>query len=263
MADFSWDEYRYRVLSTTLVTPVIRELRLGPTAESLPYRAGQYVLLSDPQRRVPQRSYSVANAPAADGHVTILVTAVPGGPTSTWAHGLTVGEDVLLEGPYGTFVLSPRFDGPVLLLGAGSGLAPVRAIAEDLVLRESGPSRPATLYFSGRTESDAIGREQFEEWARRWERFDYRLTCTRQPSAPRHLRVPELLPQDYETLSGTAVFTAGPPGFVTGCHAAALALGAAPSDIFTEEFFTDPAPWTDAIPQLPVHRSIPSHTPED
>jgi NAD(P)H-flavin reductase len=63
----SWDDYPYRVPSSRLVTPVIRELRLTPDATMLPYRPGQYVLLSDRDYWVPPRSYSLANAPARTG----------------------------------------------------------------------------------------------------------------------------------------------------------------------------------------------------
>lgn len=280
MTGMTWGEYRYRVRSAHLVTPVIAELWLEPVAEVFPYRAGQYALLCDGDHLVPQRSYSIANAPRADGGVSLLVTLVPGGPTSTWAHGLVAGDEVLLEGPFGTFV--PRGAGPVLLLGAGSGLAPVQAIAEELLRRPARgatgnagawdradatdapteqsapggrpPRRAITLFFSGRTDADIIRRERLEVWAREHSQFEYRYTRTRQPEAHRHTRIPALLPQEFSSLAGFEVFTAGPPGFVAGCEAAAVALGADASDVHTEEFFPDPAPWHDELPAIPLIR---------
>lgn len=237
VADFAWDSFGYRVRSAALVTPAIRELWLEPVREALPFCAGQYLLLSDADHRVPQRSYSLANAPRADGLISLLVTIVPGGPTSTWAHRLAPGDDVAVEGPYGTFVASADARSPVLLLGAGSGLAPLRAIAEELTARDTG--RSVTLFFSGRTTADIIDRARFEHWAESRPGFDYRITCTRDAREKRHARLPELLAAEFETLSGTSVFTSGAPGFVTGCHRAAVALGADPADIRTEEFFVD------------------------
>lgn len=240
MTDVAWDSFAYRVRSTALVTPAIRELWLEPVADALPFRPGQYVLLGDEDHRVPQRSYSVANAPRADGLISLLITLVPGGPTSTWAHRLTPGDGVAVEGPYGTFVASADARSPVLLLGAGSGLAPLRAIAEELTAPDAG--RSVTLFFSGRTRADIIDRTRFEHWAATRAGFDYRITCTRDARANRHTRLPELLATEFETLGGTAIFASGAPGFVTGCQRAAIAHGADPADIRTEEFFAAPAP---------------------
>lgn len=260
MADFAWDSFGYRVRTAALVTPVICELWLEPAGETLPFRAGQYVLLGDADHRVSQRSYSVANAPRADGLISLLVTLVAGGPTSTWAHRLAAGDDVLVEGPYGTFVAPTDVRSPVLLLGAGSGIAPLRAIAEELTSRDTG--RSVTLFFSGRTAADAVDRSRFEAWAHARPGFDYRFTCTREARANRHTRIPELLSSEFDTLSGTAVFASGPPGFVGGCHRAAVALGADPADIRTEEFFTEPAQWDDAMPQPPGGGSVTVATQE-
>lgn len=241
MADFAPDTFRYRVRSTAAVTPVVRELRLEPVDDPMPFAAGQFVLLADAHDRIPQRSYSVANAPRGDGLLSLLVTRVPGGPTSTWAHGLAAGTEVAVEGPFGTFVLPRRTPTGVLLLGAGSGLAPLRALAEGLLGPVSKERVPVTLFFSGRTEADAIDHARFEDWAARWSMFDYWLTCTRDPAALRHRRIPDILLAECENLSGYEVFTAGPPGFVAGCAAAAITLGADPAAVHTEEFFVDPA----------------------
>lgn len=239
-----WHEHPYHLLATRLVTPVISELRLAPCEAVLHHRPGQYVLLSDTDYRVPQRSYSIANAPRADGQISLLVTRVSGGPTSSWVHDqLRPGDEVVLVGPYGTFVADPDHRGPVLLLAAGSGLAPARALAEAIV-----PDRPVTLFFSARTPTDAIDRDRFDGWARVRPGFRYLLTLTRDAGAPLHERIPALLPRTVDDLHGWEVFTAGPPGFVTDCAAAARALGANAAMVHTEAFFTDPQPWVGRPP---------------
>lgn len=251
----SWDRHPYRVASGEMVTAVIRELWLEPVESAVHFQPGQYVLLSDTDWRVPQRSFSVANAPRRDGSVSILVTLVDGGATSPWAHRLGVGDEVLLEGPFGAFVTEADRTSPVLLLGAGSGLAPCRSLAEALLTEE--PTRRVTLFFSGRTEADAISRDRFEQWQREHDTFRYLLTCTREEHAPHQrrpdARIPALLADMVGELRGWEVFTAGPPGFVKACAAAAQALGADPTDIRTEEFFVDPTPWTDVAPSAVTH----------
>lgn len=158
-------DYPYRVLSNHPVTPVIRELQLAPGTRAMSYRAGQYALLGDTAHRLPPRSYSIANAPRADGRVSLLVTRFPEGPTSGWVHDvLQSGDEVSLAGPYGTFGPGDDRDGPILLLAAGSGLAPIRALAEALLADK--PARRVTLFFSVRTAADTIDHARFQDWTR-------------------------------------------------------------------------------------------------
>lgn len=246
------EDHPYVVLHNDAVTPSIREIQLAPLSSPLAYRPGQYVLLGDPEERVPQRSYSVANAPRADARISLLITGVAGGATSTWVHKtLRPGGDVMLEGPYGTFVLDARGSRPVLLLGAGSGLAPVRAIAEHLI--SVPPGRDALLFFSARTSADLIDETRLLGWARHRPGFRYLPTFTGSPDSPLSGRIPAVLPRVFETLHNWEVFASGPPGFVVGCAHAAVALGAEPAHVHTEEFFNEPQPWSGS-PPVPAPR---------
>lgn len=243
------DEHPYLVRESRLVTPVIRALELTPTATAVAFVPGQYVLVNDADFRLPPRSYSIANAPRPDGSVSLLVTRVPGGETSTWMHDrLRVGEPVVLTGPYGTFVPDPDRSGPVLLLAAGSGLAPLRALAPSLLVTR--PRRALTLFVSARTGADSIDHAHFQELARAQPGFRYLRTLTRVPNAPERPHIPDRLADAFASLSGWEVFTAGPPGFVTACAGAAQALGADPAAVHTEEFFVVPQPWVGRPPAL-------------
>lgn len=248
----AWGEYPYVVLRNTAVTPVIRQVCLIPLASPLVYRPGQYVLLGDTEGRVAQRSYSIADAPSPDGRITLLVTRVRNGPTSTWVHeALRPGDQVMVEGPYGTFVVDSTGTGPLLLLGAGSGLAPVRAIAEDLLRRRTG--RDTTLFFSARTTDDLIDEQDLLRWARDESSFRYLRTLTGPPGPSPTGRIPTLLPQMVDITCDSEVFAAGPPGFVVACARAAIDLGASPARVHTEEFFLEPQPWSGPPPQRRPH----------
>ena len=93
-------EEPYEVIGTERRTATIAELWLRPRGGALEYLPGEYVLLEDRERRVPPRSFSTANAPRPDGLISLLVTRVPDGETSTWLHErLRVGEEVSCPGP--------------------------------------------------------------------------------------------------------------------------------------------------------------------
>jgi CDP-4-dehydro-6-deoxyglucose reductase len=235
-------DLEYTVLARTSRTPSIVELEFGPVGERLAYRSGQYVLIGDLDYTVPVRAYSLANAPDPSGRISVLVTEVPGGETSTWIHrGLQVGDCVLVSGAYGTFVADPTADAPVLCLAAGSGLAPIRALAQDAVRRDG--AERFTVLFSARTLADVMDLDLFASWQQQYAGFRFGRTLTGQDGEPPLGRLPVLLPALFGDLCGHEVFVAGAPGFVAHCAQAARALGARPGHLHTEEFFDEPRPW--------------------
>jgi CDP-4-dehydro-6-deoxyglucose reductase len=240
-------EEPYRVLYTERRTATIIELWLRPAAGALNYLPGEYVLLEDRDHAVPPRSYSIANAPRPDGLISLLVTSVPDGETSTWVHErLRVGEEVSISGPYGTFVDDPTSTAPCLFLAAGSGVAPVRALIEAAF--SAGADRSLTLIFSARTEADVIDRERFAGWQARHPQFRFIRTLTRDAGPPPRGRIPALLPMLYQDLGDHDLFIAGAPGFVLACATAADGLGAQRARVHTEVFFVEPQPWSGTAP---------------
>jgi len=237
------DDLEYTVLARTSHTPNIIELELGPAGERLSYQSGQYVLLGDVDHTVPVRSYSLANAPNPWGRISVLVTEVPGGETSTWLHrGLRIGDRVLVSGPYGSFVADPTADGPVLCLAAGSGLAPIRALAEDAI--RGGGAQRFTVLFSARTQADVMNMDRFASWQQQHPGFRFVRTLTGQAGDPPLGRLPGLLPTLFGNLCAHEVFVAGAPGFVADCARATRGLGVRPGHLHTEEFFHEPWPWS-------------------
>lgn len=223
------------------------ELRLGPRSRRLAFVAGQYLLLSDPDGQIEPRSYSIANRPRPDGSLTLLVTQVPAGQCSTWVCGpLAVGDEVLVDGPFGDFFPGPQDLGAGVYLAGGVGVAPILALLEDTL--DSPGSADVHLLCSVRSEDDLLCRDQVQMWQRRYPRFHFMRTLTRSRGQLPLGRLPPLLPALLGSLAQVSSFVAGPEGFVDGCAAAALSLGADPSRLHTEAFFPNPSPWGPAPP---------------
>lgn len=240
-------DLEHAVVALERRTPVIVELTLRPAGPPLGYVPGQYVLLGDVEHEVAERSFSIGNAPRPSGELTLLVTEIPGGEASAWIHRrLRVGDTVLVSGPYGSFVADPESDAPALYLAGGSGLAPVRALAEAAVT--AGRPREATLFFSARTEADVIDAERFARWERERPGFRFLRTLTRAGGPPPIGRIPGLLPGLFPDLGRHDVFVAGAAGFVDGCAEAARACGVRPGRLHTEAFFEEPRPWHGTVP---------------
>ena len=231
----STEQAPYQVRSIRRRTPTIVELRLSPPAEPLVYRPGQYILLEDDRAAVAPRSYSIANAPRPGGEISLLITRVPGGQGSTWIHErLAIGEQVLVSGPYGSFVDDPASTAPMLLLAAGSGLAPIRALLEGALAESLHPE--LTLVFSARREADVIDGQNFARLQRREPRFRFIRTLTGEAGLPPRGRIPATLATLVGDLADHDVFVAGAPDFVIACAGAAEALGTTRARLQIEAF---------------------------
>jgi CDP-4-dehydro-6-deoxyglucose reductase, E3 len=231
-------EAPFRAAEIRQRTPTIVELALQPLAEAMQYLPGEYRLLEDDRQRVPQRSYSIANAPRADGSISLLVTRVPGGQASHWIHErLRPGDEVIATGPYGTFVADPASCAPCLYLAGGSGLAPMRALLQASLA--SGSARSLTLIFSARTEADVLDGDVFARWQAEHAGFRFIRTLTRGVGAEPHGHIPDVLAKFCPDLSGHEVFIAGAPGLVRSSAIAADVLGAPRAHVHTEPFFTE------------------------
>jgi NAD(P)H-flavin reductase/hemoglobin-like flavoprotein len=97
------------------------------------YVPGQYLTLETPRRPRLWRPYSIANAPRPDGTIDLHVKAVPGGWVSRALVHHTVPGDVLrLGAPTGPMSADPASGRDVVCVAGGTGLAPVKAIVEEM-----------------------------------------------------------------------------------------------------------------------------------
>ena len=120
------------VVEHDLRRPDLAVLALRPDLP-LPYLAGQHISVQVPRWPRVWREYSIANAPAPDGLLRLHVRAVPGGRVSTaLVHQTQAGDTVVLGRARGEMTADAVRSARVVCIAGGTGLAPVKAIAEAL-----------------------------------------------------------------------------------------------------------------------------------
>lgn len=204
----------------------------GRNLERLRARGGQFLVwrFLDSRHRWRAHPFSLSAVPT---NHTLRFSAREVGDGTRALSGLRPGTRVLVEGPYGVLTAGVRSGDKVLLIGAGLGIAPIRALLEDLadhvdavvIDRESTPDEAALHH-----ELQAIA-------AARANTRLHLVTGPRGPSghpdsplSDRQLRdfVPDIEERD--------VYMCGPPGLTTQLLAVLRNLGVPRARIHTESF---------------------------
>jgi NAD(P)H-flavin reductase len=121
------------------------------------YLPGQSVSLETDLRPRLWRYYSPANAPRTDGLLEIHVKARDGGPVSSaLVRRVGVGDVLRLGPPMGHLALREDSDRDLLLVAGGMGLAPLKAIVDQVA--RTGPARRVDLFVGFRTEEQIYDR---------------------------------------------------------------------------------------------------------
>ena len=211
-------------------TPRVRTLVLE--VDGWPrHRAGQHVdiRLTAEDGYQAERSYSIASGPG-DG-LELTVELVENGEVSPYlVEELVTGDVFEIRGPIGGyFVWDPEEGGPLLLVGGGSGVVPLRAM-----LRTRPTGVPARLVYSARVLEDVIYRDELDRLG-----SDVVVTLTREERDGRRsgrvgadlLREVGFGPDDEPR-----IFVCGPTSFVGAVASALVDLGHPPERVRTERF---------------------------
>lgn len=145
------------------------ELTLAPDVP-ITYRAGQFARLTFPEVAELAgitRCYSFADAPGAEDRLLRFhVRHVPGGLFTDWLFAADrSGSRLAIAGASGSFGYHAS-DRPIVCIAGGTGLAPIRAILQELAA--AGRIPDVTLMLAVRSERDLYGIEDIEALASRW-----------------------------------------------------------------------------------------------
>ena len=227
-----------RVENRELLAPDVMRLWLKlPNTERLQFLAGHYIdiLLADGRRR----SFSLANPPHADELLELHIRQVPGGFFTDYVFNRMKDKALLrLQGPLGTFALREDSPRPILLIGGGTGFAPLKAMLEHAF--HVGLDRSLHLYWGARAKVDLY----LDALPRRWavEHANFRYTPVLSEPHPedqwsgRTGWVHEAVAADYPDLRGYEVYLSGPPPMIAAAKPAFAVRGLPAEQMFYDSF---------------------------
>ncbi len=186
-------------------------LELQPNRHFKGLLAGQHVNLGvEVEGRLTTRSYSPTVLPG--GNLAITVKAIPDGKVSSHlAQNAPLGTVFALGQAFGEMTVPLAAPPRLLLLAAGSGITPMRALLRQLDAQ--GMPAPVDLRYWARRREELCFVDELNALAGRHPNFRMQLLLTRDPHTP-DARVDTHDFADVRALESAQVLACGPGGFV-------------------------------------------------
>jgi len=202
------------IVSSEFKTPFIKEVvvRLPPN-HRFTFSAGQYVNIEIPTFSTsigPQltphkyrqhwathnltnqhvnlststtRSYSLASS--SDNTNTLVLNVKLALPTrgyglgiaSSYICSLPVGSNLNFSGPYGDFTTTAESTKELILIGAGSGMAPLKSHIDSLLSQRC--TRKISFWFGARSQDDIFYQTHFDSMSRRHNNFNWHVSLSK------------------------------------------------------------------------------------
>ncbi len=223
-------------------TPETRSIRIL-VPQPTQYTPGQYYNVRLPMEGKPrpiQRAYSLGSSPFPDPSIIEMgIREISDGLVSPiLVRQIRVGDEIEVRGPFGAFTWTEELGGPVLLVGAGSGVVPLMAMIRYQV--EKGTSHKMHLLFSSKSRDFVIYREELErlEAAHEWLEVSHTFTRDGHDEVARyHRRIDkEMLAEVSTEVNPKVAYICGPPEVVEGAEEILLELGLPRESVYTEKY---------------------------
>jgi len=244
-------DVRTRIRAIEPMTRDIVSLRLTAVEPATyEFKPGQYSDIGIPGTD-EHRSFSMATTQSTPGEIEFLIKKYPGGKFSALLDdGLSVGDELHVNGPYGSFTIKDGHVLPVVCIGGGAGMAPILSLLRHL--NETQSTRPVRFYYGARTAGDLFyldeilalgaGLRDFEFVACLSESLPDGDTAARMPQGvvPEAGNVTDVVARREAALAKCEVYLCGPPPMVDAALDFLDGQGV-PKDQVFHDSFTSPA----------------------
>lgn len=216
---------RYAITALKKLSDNVLMVTLKPKKTPLTFIPGQYAFFSF-RGNLSSEQHPFTVCKQEDESISILVKA-RGDFTQKFYRQVRIGDEALLEGPYGRFDYRKGTQDQIWI-GGGVGIAPF--IAWMQTIRDWGGK--ASLYYCCHREVDALFQQAFEQIQQEVPGFSFHLFCTERNQ---HLTVQSIL-QAEENVKEKDVFMCGPRGLTHPFVKELKARGISQKRIHFEDF---------------------------
>jgi CDP-4-dehydro-6-deoxyglucose reductase len=232
------------ILSKTLLSSSVMCLRLAPIAgaECFASRPGQYLSLINPAGVA--RSYSIANDFEGDGFWELHIANTSHGLFTQWLFNeAQPGMALHVRGPAGDcfYVNNDAEDFPILLVGTGTGLAPLYGILNTAL--RSGHQGPVTLLHGGLNPERLYLLDELKQLSVEKSGVSYKALVLNNDQGDGRVEIGDLTQVALESIkpedfSRQRVYLCGAPDFVNTMRRSIFLKGVKSSNIFCDAFVT-------------------------
>lgn len=229
------ERFDVRLLEKELLNESVVRLRFEKPV-GFDYKAGQFINLMRTDIELT-RSYSLASLPG-EPWLELHVKRVPDGRMSNWLFDdLQLGGSAAFFGPAGDcFYVSGDADQPMVLIGAGTGLAPLYGICRDMLAQ--GHKGPINLFHASLAAPGLYLEEELRGLARDHSHFHYH-PCVLHGEAPaggHQGNIAEIPAAALGTLAGYRAYLCGDPPIVNALRQHCFLSGVSMQHIHTDPF---------------------------
>ncbi len=212
-------------------------IRIKLLAENLKnWIPGQYLNLVNPEGI--SRSYSIANMPAKEGYIELHIKLKEDGAMSQWLQKTAVVDMMVqIRGPFGKcYYINPdhsSFD--MLLVGTGTGLAPLLAIAKTALSEQH--QGKITLIHGGCQDNDIYFDEELQTLAPFSDNFEY-IPCVLKSNGlfPEANILDETLRYLTDKIKNIQIYVCGPKETTNKIKTKVFLSGVPSTKIFSDAF---------------------------
>ncbi|MGZ3806728.1 MAG: FAD-binding oxidoreductase [Bacteriovorax sp.] len=202
--------------------------------DDLNFKAGQFVNIVRSDGLC--RSYSIANLPL-DNQIKLHIRHVPNGKMSNWLFtNSLIGTELTIKGPVGDcFYRSDFKEDNILLIGTGSGLAPLFGIVQDVL--QSQHSKEINLFHAAIDEEGLYLCDKLRSLEERYPHFHYH-PCVKRGDNERYLvgDVVNIISDLVLSERSTTAFVCGDPMIVNKLKQIIFLKGVPSKKIFSDPF---------------------------
>lgn len=158
----------------------VKVLRIKPEME-FNFKPGQFIMVNyetvkDNSLVNVKRAYSISSSPLNKDYIELVFDKKPHGLVSNYLYSLKENDVIEITMPNGFFTFEDSIKEDIVLIGAGTGIAPFLSIINYIKDKEL--KNKITLIYSCKTKRDIILYEELKKIKDGSKNFEYHITLT-------------------------------------------------------------------------------------